>query len=154
MPKAWAKLRARAQRATGGMEYFAVPELHKSKKVHFHMIVTAKLTKKWWKDNGRECGFGFRNDAKEVYELGGVASYINKYLVKSLSVESVPKGTRRVRTSHGWPRAPDRDPDPDWTFSLVERDTNVEYLAQAYENMGFSVALAGSKSAWTYVEAK
>jgi len=151
MPKAWMKLQARVRRAARGFEYLCVPELHKSGKVHLHMLTTAGLAKRWWKTNGRECGFGYQNDAQEVWSVGGVIGYVEKYLMKGLG-DDVPKGTRRVRTSRGWPKN-ERERNLQWEFSLIERDTNIEYLAEAYKLGGFDVAIAGSKTAWKYVDA-
>lgn len=151
MPHAWMKLQARVRRATNGFEYLCVPELHKSNKVHLHMLTTAPLSKRWWKDNARACGFGYQNDAQEVWSVGGVIGYVEKYLMKGLT-DSVPKGTRRVRTSRGWPKSETREPPPGWEFSLVDRNVNVEYLAEAYRLRGLRVAITGSKSSWDYVD--
>lgn len=150
-PKAWMKLQARTRRAAGKFEYFAVPELHKSDKVHFHMIVTARLGKRWWKDNARECGFGYQNDVKEVWELGGVTGYMNKYLIKTLAAASIPKGTRRVRTSRGWPKSGKRDPPVDWQFIPLNRDVNLQRTASDLWDVGYEVRWAGSRSAWDMV---
>lgn len=151
MPRAWMKLQARIRRATNGFEYLCVPELHKSSKVHLHMLTTAALSKRWWKDNARECGFGYQNDVQEVWSVGGVIGYVEKYLTKGLS-DTVPKGTRRVRTSRGWPKASDREPAPGWEFSLVQRGVSLQALAEVYKKRGWVVRFAGSKSAWEYVD--
>ena len=153
MPKAWMKLQARIRRVNGPFQYFAVPELHKSRKVHIHMITTAEVSGRWLKNNGRECGFGYQNDKREVWETGGVVGYINKYLTKSLTVAGMPARTRRVRTSRGWPQLAPRDPPADWEFSIIPRKKPLLEFAQRLEDDGYIVHLLGSRSAWSVVSA-
>lgn len=151
LPKAWMKLQARIRRETGGYEYFVVPELHKNGRVHLHMITTAPMEKRWWKDNARECGFGYQDDVGEVRELGGVTRYVLKYLTKAVAVADMPKGTRRVRTSRTWPKTPPM-PKPDgWTFETIATNVALNEVAAAYWDTGYSVVMAGSKSSWKYV---
>lgn len=150
-PKAWMKLQARARRKVGQFEYFSVPELQKNGRVHFHLITTAKLSKRWWKDNARECGFGFQSDREEVWSLGGVVGYMSKYLVKSLETTNVPKGTRRVRTSRGWPKAKAREPPDGWYFFNLPKNADLNRLTARFESFGYEVAMKGSKSSWRYV---
>ena len=152
-PKAWMKLQARIRRATGGFEYFAVPEVQKNGRVHFHLITTAKLSKKWWKDNARACGFGFQSDRQEVHDLGGVVGYMAKYLTKSLELSQLPKGTRRVRVSRGYPRTAPRQVSDDWDFAIIPRHEPLQGAYEALERRGYFVTMKGSKSAWRFVEA-
>lgn len=151
MPRAWMKLQARLRRQVGHFAYFAVPELHKSRKVHIHMLVTAKVTERWWKDNGRECGFGYQNDKREVHDLGGIIGYVMKYLTKGLSVTDMPKGTRRVRTSRDWPPGEKRSPPPDWSFYPLPKRKSVLEVAGRLEDEGMTVHLLGSRSAWSVI---
>lgn len=109
-PRAWMKLQARIRRAAGPYEYYSVPEEQGSGDMHFHMLITVALGERWWKDNARECGFGYQNDEKEVWKEGGVTRYVVKYLGKSLEITTMPPRTRRVRTSRNWPKLPEREP--------------------------------------------
>ena len=106
LPKAWNKLNRRMSREAASHEYLAIPEQHKDGRWHLHAIVTAKLPKKWWKDNARQCGLGYQSDVQEVRTLGGVAYYVSKYVSKTLENPNLPKNFRRVRASHGWPELP------------------------------------------------
>lgn len=151
-PKAWMKLQMRIRRETGGFEYFCVPEVQKNGRVHFHLVTTAALSKKWWKTNARECGFGFQSDRKEVYDLGGVIGYMSKYLTKTLHVADLPKGTRRVRTSRGWPKAPQRDPPEGWEFAVIKQKAQLAEVLVFMKQRGYEVAMKGSKSAWDFIE--
>lgn len=151
MPKAWMKLQARVRREAGKFSYFAVPELHKSRKVHIHMLITADVSERWWKNNGRECGFGYQNDKQEVWETGGIIGYVMKYLMKSLHVDEMPPRTRRIRTSRDWPKSPARDPPPDWEFHLIPRKQPLMEAANRLEDEGYTVHLLGSRSAWSVV---
>lgn len=109
-PKAWMKLQARMRREYGQYEYFLVPEVQERGAVHFHGIFTVPIGKRWLKDNASECGFGYMDDAKEVWSEGGVTGYVVKYLAKSLDITTMPPRTRRVRTSRHWPKLPEREP--------------------------------------------
>lgn len=153
LPDAWSKLRKRAVRASSSFEFYVVPEPHRSGKVHLHMLATGGLKKKWWKDNAAACGFGYQADAQEVVSVGGVTSYVSKYLTKTLEFSNVPKYTRRVRTSRGWPKLPEPEPHGDWTMRVVERGEQLSELVAVAENRGFSVSIAGSKSAWRLIGA-
>lgn len=155
LPKAWKKLHIRIKRQIGGeVDYYAVPELHQNRKVHLHMLTTANLPKKWWKDNARACGFGYQNDAQEVVAVGGVASYVTKYLTKTLQNCDMPSGTRRIRTSQGWPKLPKLDAPDGWKFETVKPKEPLNDIVETATALGYSVAFAGSKSAWKLVSAE
>ena len=150
-PKAWMKLQARVRRKVHSWQYFAVPEIQPgTRRVHFHMLTTANLPERWWKDNAAECGFGYISDKEEVWSLGGVVSYVSKYLTKSLD-EEMPPRTRRIRTSRGWPRDL-KEPPEGWDFIMLPRDTPLERAVMALTADGYHVEIKGSKSAWRYVE--
>lgn len=151
MPKAWMKLQARVRRQVGKFSYFQLPELTDALQPHLHMICTAMLSKDWWKDNARECGFGYMDDAQEVWKLGGVIGYCMKYLTKTLTHNAIPAHTRRVRTSRDWPKASPRDPPPDWQFLKIPKKTPILNYAQRLEDNGLTVHIMGSRSAWSIV---
>lgn len=122
LPHAWKKLHMRYKREIPAGDpgaYYAVPERHQSLKVHSHLLITGGLTKKWWKDNARECGLGYQSDVQEVKTLG-VAGYVSKYLTKTLS--DWPKGKRRVNTSRSWPALPDLPQKEGWKFTTYRTD--------------------------------
>lgn len=111
-PDAWGKLHKRLNRQADVREYLLVPERHKDGRMHVHAIWTFPVDTRWLKDNGRECGFGYMNQVggrghkdQPIDALSRVASYISKYLGKSLG-DIVPPRFRRVRTSAGWAKVP------------------------------------------------
>jgi hypothetical protein len=152
LPDAWKKLHARIGRKTDGHQYYAVPELHKSDKVHLHMLTTATMRKKWWKDNARECGFGYQNDVQEVVAVGGVGSYVTKYLNKTLQFSNLKPGTRRVRTSQQWPKLPPMAEAEGWEITLMGTEP-LNCAVAELQRRGFMVRFAGSKSAWGVIDA-
>lgn len=152
MPKAWMKLQARIRRSAGPFEYFQIPELADNEKPHLHMITTAKLGESWWKDNARECGFGFMSDVQEVWSAGGVITYVLKYITKTITETPMPKGAHRVRTSRGWPK-PEKKPISDWTFKPIPKGAQLDLLGLQLEGYGYTVHLAGPRSAWAIVQA-
>lgn len=150
-PKAWPKLRKRILYETGGFQFLAVPEAHKSGKMHMHMIVTAKLRKKWWKDNARQCGLGYQSDVKEVLNAGGVGGYVAKYLSKQLQNSNFPKGHRHVRTSQGWPKLPPLKEAEGWTFYTLDAKTPLNERTTFYQQSGYAVTLANHITAWDVI---
>lgn len=151
LPHAWNKLNIRIKRAWDSPEYFAVPEQHQDGRWHLHVIVTARLKKKWWKDNARACGLGYQSDVQEVGDVGGVGNYVTKYLTKTLQNSNLPKGFRRVRLSRGWPSLPSRE-FGDWEFKkLGELDAVNDEIAYLRKT-GFTVILADGSSSWDWVE--
>ncbi len=151
LSSAWNKLNRRIHRAADTADYFLVPEPHKNGRWHIHAIITAKLPKRWWKDNARACGFGYQSDVQEVRTLGGVHFYVTKYLTKSLQNSNLPRGFRRVRVSQGWPDLPELPSSPDWIFIVLERDRAVAWDVEAYEREGFSVVITDENGAWEIV---
>jgi hypothetical protein len=120
-PKAWKKLHTRANRAGGHGAYLMVPERHKDGRLHMHALVTWDMKSSWWKDNGRACGLGFMNEVEPVRTAGGAATYVTKYLMKSLEDAFWPDGWRRVRLSRDWPKMPDVERPAGWRFSALEK---------------------------------
>jgi len=104
--KAWPVLYAAIKRRNANLQYFIVPERHKDGRMHIHALWTANVKKKWLKDNARKRGLGYQAEVKHVSGSGSAASYVTKYLVKGLGTD-VPKRTRRVIVSQGWPDIPD-----------------------------------------------
>jgi len=124
-PSAWSKLHKRLNRTTDRREYFLVPERHKDGRLHVHAIWTFPVTTRWLKDNGRECGFGYKNQIgrrgmadETITDVGQVSRYVGKYLTKALG-EGVPSRFRRIRVSRGWEKAPEAESEYtklDWKY--------------------------------------
>ena len=152
MASAWDKLNRRIKRASQHHNYFLIPELHKSGKLHFHALTDAELKKKWWKDNGRACGMGYQNDLQEVHEVGGVGGYLTKYLAKTLQSTNFPKGFRRIRASHDWPSLPELEKPEGWEFVALKANDSQEEQASFFQRAGFTVVFADEKSSWEWID--
>lgn len=152
MAKAWVKLNRRIKHAAGHHDYFLVPELHQSGKLHFHALVSAQLKKKWWKDNGRACGMGYQNDLQEVNEIGGVGGYLTKYLAKMLQNSNFPKGFRRIRASQSWPALSALNKPEGWNFVTLDKQAILSDEIENYKNTGHTVVMADAGSAWGWID--
>lgn len=152
MAKAWNKLNVRIKRASQHSDYFLIPELHQSGKIHFHALVDAELKKKWWKDNARACGMGYQNDLQEVNEIGGVGGYLTKYLAKMLQNSNFPKGFRRIRASYSWPGLPEMPRPEGWNFVTLPNDISLDQERIIYEALGYTVVIADEISSWAWIE--
>jgi len=148
---AWMKLQARIRREYGEYQYFLVPEVQQRGHVHYHGIFGIALNRRWLKDNAAACGFGYMDDAKEVWSEGGVTGYVVKYLSKTLTVAEIPPRTRRVRTSRNWPRT-ETNPAPDWEFTKICPGVQLADIEHGLIARGYEVRFAGSKSAWKLVK--
>lgn len=109
-PHAWGQLSKRLKRQSEVREYFMVAERHKSGALHMHCLWTFGVSKRWLKDNARECGLGYMADVQEVQTVLAATKYVTKYLTKSLGDE-VPPRFRRVRVSSGWADVPEAHSD-------------------------------------------
>jgi hypothetical protein len=110
-PKAWNKLRQRANYAVRAKWHWVmIPEMHKDGRLHVHLIESAGLGTRWWKDNARASGLGWRAEEEE-FKSGAdnparAASYASKYLGKQLGVRSWPRYFHHIRTSQHFPELP------------------------------------------------
>ena len=154
LPKAWNKLNIRIKRELTGLtiEYFTVPEQHKDGRWHMHGLTTAKLPRKWWKDNARECGLGYQSDVQEVSDLGGVAPYIGKYMTKMLQNTNLPKHFRRIRTSKGWPKLPNVEPLEGWQVMTIPHEASLQSETDTYQAAGITCVIADEISSWDYMK--
>jgi len=152
MASAWNKLNVRIKRASQFADYFLIPELHQSGKLHFHALVDAELKKKWWKDNARTCGMGYQNDLQEVHEIGGVGGYLTKYIAKMLQNSNFPRGFRRVRASYSWPSLPVLPRPEGWNFVTVKNDVPLQHEIEAYKSLGYAVVIADEISSWAWID--
>lgn len=136
--KAWPKLSARWRRATPGVQYLYIAEHRKRVHFHVHIITTATLPTRWYKDNAAETGLGYQAEAvriEQAFECGG---YVGKYLGKAIAIAGWPKYWRRVNTSRKWPKPEPEEPPHDWVC-LGNRASRVHNAAMAYRRVGWTV---------------
>lgn len=132
----WNKFYQRMRRATDGpLCYCLLPEHHKEGSLHVHIISTCQQETRWWKDEGRSCGFGYKNENVPLESTPGAVFYVTKYIGKSVGVASWPKNFRRVRFSVSWPEPPHND---EWSWSAFPPDLARDYLFKRVQ-MGYQV---------------
>lgn len=134
---AWNKLSARLKRKAEVREYFMVAEQHKSGALHMHALWTYGVTKRWLKDNARECGLGYMADVSEITSVQAATKYVTKYLTKDLG-KDVPKRFRRVRVSRGWAEIPEANSEQssyDWKHIAGNGALNEAYKKCEQENL-------------------
>jgi len=152
-PLAWPKLYRRYKRAVEQGDpkaFIAVPERQpQSGKHHCHLIITGGLSKRWWKDNARECGLGYQSDVKDANL--GAAGYLAKYLGKTLD-EKWPKGKRRVNTSRSWPKLPDMPEKPGWSFATHASDDKLSPVLADLSQRGYTVMGSTTQNAWALLD--
>lgn len=134
----WAELCKRLKPENPALAWFKIVELTQMKMPHLHLIVgglrEAKVTNcvkkgtrgkaySWkWLQKDCECiahewsrhwfditGESFIVDVARIYDAGGCAAYLNKYLLKNFSNRKALKALgyyRRFTTSRNWPREP------------------------------------------------
>jgi len=153
LPLAWPKLYRRYKRAVASDDpkaFIAVPERQpKSKKAHAHLIITGGLSKRWWKDNARECGLGYQSDVTDANL--GAAGYLAKYLGKTLD-EKWPKGKRRVNTSRSWPKLPELPEKVGWSFSVMASDDKLSPVLVDLTHRGYTVMGSTTQNAWPLLD--
>jgi hypothetical protein len=137
-PSQWKKLRQRANRASGGGEYVMVPELHKSGKLHMHMLDTFGLTQTWWKKNARSSGMGYMAESEFARTIGGVTSYVSKYVTKGLSNFPLMR-FRRIRKSQGFLKPSDGDGLMGWAIEVLPADVSLLADSTRHELAGYQV---------------
>lgn len=153
-PDQWNKLQNRWRRKVGRPYYAMFPEMGDDND-HFHCHI---LTDKWaderfWKDNARQSGMGYMADEGD-YNIPPkkAAFYGSKYLGKQLGTQW-EKGFRRVRTSQNWPKLPPLPRDENWQFSPLDTHTPLSHIVEQFNDLGYRVAIADGRSAWTVVDA-
>ena len=152
LPSGWDKLRKRWRRAGGKIEYAMVPEVGKRGHFHIHLITSAPMGTRWWKDTARSCGFGYSNDESDRFITPARAGfYGGKYLGKQLSIAEYKKGFHRVRTSQGWPKLPRLARNEDWRFIPFVSGVHLAGMVHNLQAQGFSVALADDRASWHFI---
>lgn len=142
-PVAWKKLYSRIKRKFGAGEYIMVTEKTKRGVLHVHAVVTWEIDKRWLKDNARACGLGYQAAVLPIEWAAGAAAYVAKYLTKNNVMW--PKGWRRVRLSHGWPK-PD-EPESmvgyeHWPIVGEISERRMRNLVYDYGTAGYEITVA------------
>lgn len=145
---AWKKLSQRYRRVcteTFGLEpyYVWVIERHKNGRLHVHGFFAYDIPKRWWKNNARECGFGYQADSQLVENAGHAVSYVTKYLSKQQGQDYPIKGVRRVNYSQKFPCADSMGFDATWT--VLEKHESIVAVIEDGWNMDLDVELHGHK---------
>jgi hypothetical protein len=152
-PLAWPKLYRRYKRAVEKSDpkaFIAVPERHKDGRLHSHLLISGHLGTRWWKDNARECGLGYKASEDEIKTLG-IAAYISKYISKTLD-EKWPKGKRRVNTSRTWPALPEMPLKLGWSFRTMATDEKLKPILGDLTGSGYTVFGVPTAKAWTLLD--
>lgn len=148
-PKAWSILRRRVSRAAPGWRFVMVPEQHRTGRLHVHLIASANLGSRWWKDNGREAGLGFIAEEAEfragAAEPALAAAYVAKYLGKQMAVAAWPRYFHHIRTSQRFPQIPNENGNPydDLTWIAMNTKRVIGWL-ELQRHLGFKVFYTGS----------
>ena len=149
-PRAWPKLRKRANAAVDGSWHWAmIPEMHRDGRLHVHLIESANLGTKWWKDNARASGLGWRAEEEEFKrggaEPGRAAAYVSKYLGKQLGNKNWPRYFHHVRTSQHYPELPPLEGGgfPDVIWHTLNTHAMLHWL-QMQEEHGVPVIYAAT----------
>jgi len=90
--------------------YCKVWEQHKDGSFHLHLLANFRVTKRWLKDNCFSCGLGHQAHIRAIQNTRQICGYVAKYTLKNAAVTRggiiIPKGLRRIETSHKWPILP------------------------------------------------
>ncbi len=135
---AWPKLSARWRRAEKNLQYLYIPEHVRGSNFHIHLITTATLPTRWYKDNAAATGLGYEAKAVAILEARWCGGYVGKYLGKALSNMAYPKYFRRVNTSQGWPRPKEPETPYEWQM-LGSKPQKVIFLMEVAREEGWEV---------------
>jgi len=147
---AWNKLNRRLKRAAAlqGQQvyYVAIPEQHKSRRWHLHMLVSPPMPLRWWKDNARQCGLGYQCAVRDFEQHGRAGAYMQKYLRKSvLGGQGWSKSMRRVRHSDNWPVSEQMIKAKNgWTWAILPAAVSIRDEIDRLIESGYRVAAADS----------
>lgn len=133
---AWRKLRERLRRiqqaSTGDDLVFVITtEVHKSGRLHWHLICNHHVSTRWWKNNARECGLGYQAKSVKLDNAIQGANYITKYLTKSIAETAYPKKMRRIVYSQTFPDKP--RPNTEYNWEILDPKTSIiDCIEEAY----------------------
>jgi len=148
LPHQWDALRKRMQRACPGCAYIIVPERHRDGRVHIHGVFLCDLKTRWFKDNARQCGMGYKAEAEIIRSASFAGFYVGKYISKQLYGFSWPKGFHRVRTSHGWPKVEPLARPDEYRFIPLASHQTIQAVTKNLAALGYQVALADDRASW------
>lgn len=153
-PDAWGKLRDRMKYRAGGVFYYLmIPEHHSDGRLHVHAIESAGVSKTWLKKAARKSGLGYMDDEGKLNTPASGASYVTKYLTKSMEHAHWPRGFRRIRTSRNWPEL-DEPPTPEgWQFVPLPQKEQLSDELSRYADLGFHVEVMDNYAAWKFITA-
>ncbi len=135
---AWPLLSSRWRRAAPGLQYLYIPEHVRGSNFHVHLITTAPLPTRWYKDNAAETGLGYEAKAVRILDPTWCGGYVAKYLGKAMSNMDYPKYFRRVNTSRAWPRPADPKTPYEWAM-LGSDKSKVIFLIEIDREEGWQV---------------
>jgi len=146
--KQWAKLSSRLRRENKGFRYVILPELHRDNRIHWHLIASHDVKKRWLKDNARACGLGYMADVSPLEDPALAIWYVSKYISKSLYGGNWVSNLKRIRTSQKWPVLP---PNADfvqlelaWHYLSTYPVDGMDYLrAGIEESTGIKTRIVG-----------
>ncbi len=136
---AWDVLRRRASREAPGMKYALIPERHESQKLHCHLLTSAHMETRWYKDNSASCGLGYIADEERLLSVKRAAYYVSKHAAKQVGKEIWPKGYRRVRTSHRWPQLPPLETGTAFDTEMLTKQSTVAGERDWWQVKGYTV---------------
>jgi hypothetical protein len=120
------------------LQYLYIPEHREGFNFHVHLITTATLPTRWYKDNAAKTGLGYQAKASRIDHAAECGGYVAKYLGKALSNMVYPKYFRRVNTSRGWPRPPDVGSPYEWA-ALGSDVSRVIFSVELHLEAGWTV---------------
>jgi len=131
-PHACSMLRKRVQYIYQDWYWVMIPEQHKNGRLHVHMISSASLGQRWWKDNARACGLGWRAEEAEfkgdASDPARASAYAGKYMAKQMTVNAWPRYFHHIRTSQHFPELPEPENNPyadiDWVALTPKQIVN------------------------------
>ncbi len=136
---AWDTLGKRARRAHPGMKYVLIPERHESGKLHCHLLTSAHMETRWYKDNSASCGLGYIAEEDRMLSIAKACGYASKYLTKQVGLDMWPKGYRRVRTSHRWPKLPALQKAAEFETEILPKQSTVVGERDWWQVKGYTV---------------
>lgn len=138
--QAWPKLRKRLQRVEQNVAYASIPEQHKDGSLHIHLLVAAKVSERWCKDNAAQTGLGYIGEYEQVRTAGKAAWYVSKYLTKDSHKLEWPKFFRRVNTSRNWPRPEPLEKNEQWAVTRLNSERSVQAMQTVLQVQGWTVS--------------
>ena len=102
-------------------------------------------------------GFGEQAHIGAIAQIGGVAGYVTKHLVRrDLQIEPDLKGTRRIRYSRHFFHSPRKEVEEDWRFLRVPPDFAESLAAAIRANQAARIAAGDppdvTRAAWLQLE--